>query len=101
MFQPNRLPDTRGARIPDGVRLQLPVLLATRLGQVVWIVLRPDHNDLGSGRREQVCDVGMEWGVASFMPGGKPSIDPYLGREIDRPEVKQEPLSGGPINQMK
>jgi len=40
----------------------------------------------------------MEWGVASFMPGGKPSIDPYLGREIDRPEVKQEPLSGGPIN---
>src|SRR5215204_7251275 len=39
LLDPHRLPNARRARIPDGVRLQLPVLFAARLGQVMRIVL--------------------------------------------------------------
>src|SRR5436305_15257130 len=101
MFRPDRLPDARGAGIPDRVGLNLPVLLAAWLGEVVRIDLRSDHDHRGAGRREQVGDIGMEWGVTSFMPGGEPTIDPYLGREVDRPEMQQEPLAGGEPDQVK
>src|SRR5215207_9658913 len=44
LFEPHGLPDTGRARIPDGVRLQPPVLLAARLGEILRVIFRPDDN---------------------------------------------------------
>ena len=50
-LQPDRLPDARGAVVPDGVRIGLPVLLAARLGDVERVVLgADDHRLLGPPR---------------------------------------------------
>src|SRR4051794_10606237 len=38
LLEPNGLPDAGGACVPDGVRLELPVLFATRLGEIVRVV---------------------------------------------------------------
>src|SRR5262245_20686369 len=43
-LEPNALPDAGRARIPDRVRLELPILLAARLGEVVWIVIGADDD---------------------------------------------------------
>ena len=45
-LQPDGLPDAGGARVPDRVRLELPVLLAARLGEVVRVVLGADDDGL-------------------------------------------------------
>ena len=43
-LHPDGLPDAGRARIPDRMRLELPVLLAARLGEIVRIVLGADHD---------------------------------------------------------
>jgi hypothetical protein len=49
------------------VRLELPVLLAARLGQVVRIVLGAHRHDLLARRLEHVGDVGRERRVAALV----------------------------------
>jgi hypothetical protein len=51
------------------VRLQLPVLLAARLGQVVRIVLGAHRHRLLAVGVEHLGDVGPERRVAAFVRG--------------------------------
>src|SRR3954463_1603437 len=48
-FQPDGLPDTCRARIPDGMRLSLPVLLSAGLRKVEWVVKGPNNDLLRTG----------------------------------------------------
>src|SRR3712207_1360901 len=46
LFDPNRLPDSRRARVPNTMRMALPILLSARLGKVMRIVERVHGHDL-------------------------------------------------------
>src|SRR5688500_19674564 len=43
-LEPHRLPDPAGARVPDRVRLEQPVLLAARLREIERVVFGPHHD---------------------------------------------------------
>src|SRR4030095_12444369 len=67
LFEPHGLPDTRRARIPDGVWLRRPVLLAARFFEVAGIVFDA-HNQLAalvSANRGR--DVERERGITALM----------------------------------
>ena len=71
-LEPDRLPDAGRARIPDRVRLELPVLLAARLRQVGWIVFGA-HDDLARRAAVQESrDVDGERRVAAVR--GRPPV---------------------------
>src|SRR5262249_60776340 len=75
-LQPDGLPDAGRPRIPDGVRVQLPILLAARLGEILRIVLGTDRDRLRALCREEIRDVRLEGRVAAFVPGDDEAIDP-------------------------
>ena len=89
-LEPDRLPDAGGAVIPDGVRLELPVLLAARLGQVVGMVLGTDDQDLRSVGGQRGGDVGGEGSLPADMIGDEGAVHPDPGRIVDGAEVQQQ-----------
>ena len=66
-LEPDRLPDAGRARIPDRVRLELPVLLAARLGEVVRDRRRRARRPSAARGIAAVGDVGAERRVAAFV----------------------------------
>src|SRR3954451_2153407 len=86
-FHPHRLPDACGSRIPDGVRLELPILLAARFGEVSRIVIGADAKVLRAFRSQEVSYVGGKRRVSALVLGGHSAVDPYGGAVIDGPEV--------------
>src|SRR5205823_13450562 len=88
-LEPGGLPDPRAARVPDGVRLELPILLAARLGQVPRIVLRA-NDDLLVAAAQLIGDVRRERRVAAFVMDDARSVHPHRRGVIDGPEVQQQ-----------
>src|SRR5690606_24842130 len=66
-LQPYRLPDARSAIIPDIVGLELPVLLAARLGHVERLVLGAHHHHLLAISVKTGSDVGGKGRVTALM----------------------------------
>src|SRR4029450_704179 len=89
-FHPRRLPDARGPRVPDRVRLELPVLLAARLGEIRGIVFCADRYLAGRLDRHEVGQVHHERRVAPLVRTGQGAVDPYRGGVIDGPEMEQQ-----------
>src|SRR4051794_12808571 len=48
LLNPYRLPDARRSRIPDSVRIQLPILLPARFGEIGWVINRAHDNSLAA-----------------------------------------------------
>jgi hypothetical protein len=71
--------------------LRLPILLAARLGQIVWIVDDPYHNQTLPVRRK-IRDVDAKRSVTALVFAGLNVIDPDGSREIDRAKV-EDPTS--------
>ena len=94
-LEPDGLPDPGRARVPDRVRLEQPVLLAARLGEVVRIVVGAhDDRRRRRGRASAVGDVDRERRVAALVPPDERAVDPDRRRVVDRAEVEQQPLAG-------
>jgi hypothetical protein len=90
-LQPDRLPDAGGARIPDRVRLELPVLFATRLREVGRIVVRPQDDRLGAVH-QQIGEVERERRIAPLVAAGERAVHPYGRRPVHGAEVKEQAL---------
>ena len=59
-FEPDRLPDPCRPWIPDGMGLQLPILLAARLGEVCRVVFGPDDDLACAATRQERRHVDDE-----------------------------------------
>src|SRR4051794_11457084 len=86
-LEPNRLPDAAGSRVPDGMGLELPVLLAARLREVVGIVAgaNDDFNLV------VICFIGQtgdEWRVPALMANDFAAVHPHGCLIVDSPEVQ-------------
>src|SRR5678815_3081953 len=92
-LEPDRLPDAAGARIPDRMRLELPVLLAARLTEVVGVVLGKYGHRLSSRVVQRSGDVRLERRVAPFVSRDVAAVDPHLCDIIDRTEVQEHTLA--------
>jgi hypothetical protein len=90
-FQPHCLPDAAGARVPDGMRLSLPVLFASRLREVLWIVERADDNleDAVSCVCRGGRDVCGKRRVSAAMSRNQLVVDPDGRLVINGPEVQE------------
>src|SRR4051812_20367400 len=91
-FHPHRLPDARGARGPDAVRLELPVLLAARLGKIGRVVLRAYHDRLRIFEFQKSGDLAAEWRVAALMFRRRMTVDPDGGAIIHGREMKHQAI---------
>ena len=89
-LHPHRLPDSARARVPDTVRMKLPILLAARLGEVVRVVFGPQRNDLSPAGAQRVGDVEREGGVPSLVLTDVFAVDPHTGQIVDRAEMEQD-----------
>ncbi len=87
-FDPHGLPNAGGARVPDRVRLQPPVLFASGLLQVVRIVFDPYRNPLLSARLQRVRDIRIEGSVASLMLHDGDVVYPDAGVVVHRAEMQ-------------
>src|SRR5690242_12033076 len=91
LLKPDCLPDSRGSRVPDGMRLQLPILLAARLGQLMRIVFHMHCHSLLTRRLEHVRDISPERRMATFVGNGEAAVYPDPRAVIDRPETQDYP----------
>ena len=89
LLDPDRLPDAGGARIPDRMWLELPVLFAAWLGQVTRIVLCPYGYGLLAIVPQGPRDVGRERRMAAFMHHYQLAIYPDPRLVVNRAEVQQ------------
>src|SRR4029078_3858222 len=94
-FEPDGLPDAGRARIPDRVRVQLPVLLSARLREIVRVVEGADHEFLLGAVRQVRRDVNGEGRVAAFVSTGKPAVYPDGRDVVDCTEIQQQALAVG------
>src|SRR5687768_6282392 len=85
-LEPDRLPDSRCSGIPDGVRLQLPILLATRLRQLMRVVIHLHRHPLTPRLLEHMGDIGPERRVPAFVRDSQAVIYPYPGGVINSAE---------------
>ena len=92
-LHPDRLPDAGGPRIPDRMRLQLPVLLAARLGQILRVVFDPDDDLEGLGAECARREVDRERRVAADVMADREAAGPHRRFVIDRAEMQQEPFA--------
>lgn len=91
-LEPHGLPDPGRAVVPERVRFQLPVLLATRLSDVPGLVLGPDDHHLLSLAGQLLGDVQREGRMATLVVTDVASVDPHRGPVVDRSEVQVQPL---------
>jgi hypothetical protein len=101
LFKPDGLPDAGGARIPDRVRFQLPILLAARLCQVVGIVLGAHNQCLRTAAAQIIGNIDLERRVAAFMAGEQRAVEPDRRAIIDRAEVQDQPLPGTELRRVE
>ncbi len=94
-LQPHRLPDAGGARVPDRMRLELPVLLAARLGQLVRVVFGQHGHALLARGVEHRGDVGPERRVPALVRGDQPVVHPHLGLVVHRAEAQDDAAAIG------
>jgi hypothetical protein len=97
-LQPDRLPDARGAVVPDRVRGVLPLLLAARLREVLRVVLRPDHHHVrgvGAGAPHHVGDVHGERGVPALVLADQCAVHPHPRAVVHGAQVQQQPAARG------
>src|SRR5690348_13752047 len=94
-FEPDCLPDTGCSRIPDGVGFELPILLATRLRQLMRIVLHLHRYSLLAGGLEHVGNIGPEWRVAPLVGDCKTTIYPYSGYIVHCAKAQDHPVEAG------
>src|SRR5688572_25440761 len=92
-LQPHRLPDAGRARIPDGMRLDLPVLFASRLRKVGWVVERSNRND-NPVLADERTEIDGEWRIPAFVRRGFAPVDPHFCRIIHGSEMKQHLMTG-------
>ena len=86
-LQPDRLPDPGRPAVPDRVRLELPVLLASRLAEIVGVVLGP-HDDV-----EVLFEGGhfdREGRVAALVRPDVDAADPHVRAVVDRAEMQKK-----------
>jgi hypothetical protein len=78
------------------VRLQLPILLPTRLGEIVWIVFGADNDLEGRRRGDERGDVEAEGGVTPFVRPRLDAVDPHRRAVVDgsEPEAEAVPRRG-------
>src|SRR5687767_5846114 len=74
--------------------IQLPVLLAPRLGEIPRIVLRAYNDCLLPGVRQEVGDIGREGSVTAFVTGNDTTVDPHRRSIVDSAKVEDHSLSG-------
>ena len=91
-FVPHGLPDTGRARIPDAMGLELPVLLAPRLGEVGRVVLDAHRDPLVRAGGERGRDIGRKRRMPALMADDEVAVHPDLGLVVDGPEVQDHPV---------
>ena len=95
-FNPDRLPDAAAARVPDRVRLELPILLAARLRQIGGVILAL-HDDLFVAAAQLIGDVRGEWRVPALVAHDARAIHPDDGGMIDGAEVQEHAVASRPL----
>ena len=91
-LHPDGLPDAGRPRIPDGMRRDLPVLLAARFGEVVRVVFGA-NDELDRGLIGASGDVERERRIAALVAAEASAVDPDGGVVVDRAEVQQDPVA--------
>src|SRR5947209_4227484 len=91
-LQPDWLPDPRCAVIPDPMGLLQPVLLTTRLRQVLRHIFGADDKNLVFTWAQGGCDVGAEGSLPTFMGCNKLCVDPYRCPVVYCTTVQEKPL---------
>jgi hypothetical protein len=71
------------------MRLQLPVLFAARLGQIVGVIFRPNDDRLHLVVSKAFENVTLKGCTASLMALYEMAIDPDGGIVIDGAKVQQ------------
>ncbi|HMJ55213.1 MAG TPA: hypothetical protein VK540_24220 [Polyangiaceae bacterium] len=74
------------------MRLELPVLLAARFGEIVRIVIGPHGDEVRLSGLEQAGDVDLERRIAAVVLGHERIIDPHAGFVVDGAEMQDEML---------
>ena len=100
-FKPHGLPDAGGAWIPDGVRFELPVLLAAGLFEIGRVIVGADDDLLGTVGGENIGDFDGEGGVAALVPADLDAVDPHPGDMVDRAEVENKTFAGFQLRSVK
>src|SRR5687767_729394 len=88
-LDPHRLPDSGRSRIPDLMRLLEPVLLASRLFQIMWIVESANHDLEAIGADDRFSDVGAERCVTALVRRDQLTIRPHGRVVVHGAEVQQ------------
>ena len=83
-----------GARIPNRVRFELPVLLSARLGQVGRVVRSAHCQQMRPWLGQVFSDVDLERGVPPLMLGDQLVVNPDRRLVIDCAEMEDDPLGG-------
>src|SRR5579862_1925343 len=91
-FEPDGLPDAGGAEIPDAVGIEMPILFAAGLGEIVGIVVGADDDGLGFAGDQCVGDVGVEGGVAALVGGYELVVDVDGCIGVDSAKVEEQAL---------
>src|SRR4029453_16220952 len=92
-LEPDGLPNPCGARIPDAMRLQPPILLAAGLFQIVGIVFYLHRDTLVTAWIERVRDVRTERRMPAFVLDHRNVIDPDACVIVDGSEVQDHPAT--------
>ena len=92
-LQPDGLPDAGRSGIPDGMRFELPVLLAARLGQVMRVILGAENDFVLRTRTQEIGDIDRKRRESAFVTARVRSVDPHPRGVIDRPEHEENALS--------
>src|SRR5688572_5879183 len=74
------------------MRFELPVLLATRLGQVVRVVFGAENDLMPRAREQKIGDIDRKRCVSAFVTTRIRPVDPHPSGVIDRPEHEEYPL---------
>ncbi len=74
------------------MRIELPILLAARLGQIVRVIFSTHHNCL-SALDQAISNIGMKRGAPSFMLGDEPAVHPNGRAIIDCFEMEEKALA--------
>ena len=91
-FQPHRLPDAAGWRVPDAARFA--DLLASRLRAGVGRVPDRNHDFLRVGRLQHSGNVEAESVVSAAMAADLPAIDENRGLLIHRAKAQNHTFLG-------
>jgi hypothetical protein len=89
-LEPDRLPDSGGPPVPNGVRLELPILLATGFGEIMRIIEGAHRDDVLAARAKKAGDVDFEGRVSARMPSDHRLVDPHRRLVVDRAEVEND-----------